>query len=318
MINSILGTVRPDELGRVLMHEHIVVHSPEIELNYPRGWDANAVIADAVQRLHELKAVGFDSLVDLTVVPMGRNLPMIREIAASAPINVIVATGAYVLNHIAPALLPLGTRDAVRHLADLFVRDIREGSAATGIRAGVIKCATDADGLTPDVITVLRASATAHRETGVPISTHSSCANRSGLMQQQVFTEMGVDLSRVVIGHCGDTNDHEYLVRLMSVGSTIGMDRFGLDAVLPMHERVDVIAALCAGGFADRMVLSHDAACSNDWIAPRLAKYVPNWNYTHIARDVVPALLERGVSQADIDAMLIHNPARILTPTDPY
>ena len=76
---------------------------------------------------------------------------------------------------------------------------------------------------------VMDAAAAAHRETGVPITTHSHPASRNGLAQQAFLLERGVRLERVIIGHCGDTEDLDYLVELMENGSTIGMDRFGME-----------------------------------------------------------------------------------------
>ena len=151
-------------------------------------------------------------------------------------------------------------------MVNLFVKDITEGIAGTGIKAGVIKCATDRPGITPGVERVLRACAQTHRATGTPITTHTDAASRRGLEQQEIFKSEGVDLDRVVIGHSGDTEDLAYLEELIANGSILGMDRFGIDGLLPTEKRVGVIAELCQRGYADRMVLSHDASCYLDWI----------------------------------------------------
>ena len=130
---------------------------------------------------------------------------------------------------------------------------------------------------------------------------------------RRMAEEEGVDLSRVCIGHSGDTADLEYLQRLIDKGSLLGMDRFGMDALLPFDRRVDTVARLCARGYADRMVLSHDAACYIDWLpegAPQ--RSAPNWHFLHICRDVLPALAERGVSASQIRTMLVENPRRFL------
>ena len=155
-------------------------------------------------------------------------------------------------------------------MVDMFVRDITEGIADTGIKAAVLKCATDRPGVTPGVERVLRAVAQAHRATGAPITTHTQAATHRGLEQQKIFAEEGVDLSRVVIGHSGDTDDLGYLEELIANGSLLGMDRFGIDGLLSTEKRVAVIAELCRRGYAERMVLSHDASCYLDWIPGEL------------------------------------------------
>src|SRR5579863_7601472 len=134
--------------------------------------------------------------------------------------------------------------------------DVTEGIAGTGVRAGILKCAVDEKGLNPGLEMVLRAVARAHLRTGVPISTHTHAATRRGLEQQRIFQEEGVDLSRVVIGHSGDSTDIAYLEELIAQGSYIGMDRFGIDMLLPFADRVNTVAVMCERGHADKMVLS--------------------------------------------------------------
>ena len=183
----------------------------------------------------------------------------------------------------------------------------------------MIKCATDRPGVTPGVERVLRACAKTHRATGTPITTHTDAASRRGLEQQEIFRSEGVDLSRVVIGHSGDTNDMGYLEELIANGSILGMDRFGIDGYLPTAERVKVIAELCARGYADRMVLSHDASCYLDWIPGEIPpSTMPHWHYLHISKDVLPALREAGVTDAQIDTMLVDTPRRFLENAGPY
>ena len=197
-------------------------------------------------------------------------------------------------------------------MTDMFVRDITRGIGGTGVRAGVLKCATDAAGVTRGVERVLRAVAQAHRATGVPISTHTHVATRRGLDQQRIFREEGVDLSRVVIGHSGDSADLQYLEELIAAGSYLGMDRFGIDTILSFDERVDTVARLCQRGHAAQLVLSHDYSSFIDWLPEReLAVRWPNWHYLHIHQDVIPALKRRGVTDEQVRAMLVDNPRTI-------
>ena len=116
----------------------------------------------------------------------------------------------------------------------------------------------------------------------------------------------------MVIGHCGDTTDIDYLEQLIANGSYIGMDRFGLDNYLSFEDRVNTVARMCERGHADKMVLSHDAACFMDWLPEQAVPVaLPNWHYLHIHNDVLPALKERGVTNDQIRTMLVGNPARI-------
>jgi len=315
-VNTVRGPVDAGALGRTLMHEHVFVRSPEVASNWPTGWDPTTRVPEAVERLQELKAAGIDTIVDLTVVGLGRDIELVQEVAAQVELNIVVATGLYTYNELphyfdyrSAAFRP----SHVDILDDFFLHDIEEGIAGSGVRPGILKCATDEPGLTPGVERVLRAVARVHRHSGLPISTHTHVGTRRGLDQQRVFTEEGVDLSRVVVGHSGDSTDLDYLRTLLEAGSTLGMDRFGVDAYCPTPERVETVAHLCDEGFAPAMVLSHDAGCHMDWFDDDFLQAAqPNWNFLHISRDVLPAMRQRGVSERHIEAMLVDNPRRIL------
>ena len=315
-VETVKGPVQTSGLGATLMHEHVFVLSTEIDQNYPEAFsDEERREADAVRRLNELKAAGIDTLVDLTVVGLGRYIPRIQRLAAQTDLNIVVATGLYTYNdlpHFFQYRGPGTLMGGPEVMVDMFVKDITEGIAGTGVKAAILKCATDEPGVTPGVERVLRSVARAHRATGVPISTHTHVHTRRGLDQQRIFAEEGVDLGRVVIGHSGDSTDIAYLEELIANGSYIGMDRFGIDVLLPFEDRVNTVVKLCERGHAGKMVLSHDAACVNDWLDDSsLAVMTPRWNYLHISRDVLPALRQRGVSDAQIDQMLVQNPRAI-------
>lgn len=315
-VQTVRGPVDAGALGRVLMHEHIFIRSPEIEINWPTDWDAKTAVAGAVERLTELHEAGIGTIVDLTVPGLGRVIEQVQEVAAQVPLHIVVATGYYTytdLPHYFDGRIAGLRANGVDALDEFFLHDIEDGIAGTGVRAGILKCATDEPGVTPAVERVLRAVARVHRKTGAPISTHTHAATHRGLEQQKIFVEEGVDLSRVVIGHSGDTTDLGYLNSLIDAGSTIGMDRFGVDVYLPTAQRIETVAALCGQGRAGSMVLSHDANCHFDWYEPQLlASASPNWHFMHISRDVLPALRERGVTEDQIDAMLVEAPRRIL------
>ena len=151
----------------------------------------------------------------------------------------------------------------------------------------------------------------AHAATGAPITVHTHPGSGSGLEAMRVLAEEGADLGKVVMGHSGDTTDLGYLATLADAGCLLGMDRFGIDILLPFEQRVDTVAELARRGYADRMVLSHDAACYIDWFPQAaIGRFAPAWHYGHLFDDVLPALLERGVTEAQIETMLVANPRR--------
>jgi phosphotriesterase-related protein len=314
-VNTVTGPIDTAALGFTLMHEHVYVLSEGVIPNFPRLWDREARIAEAAAVLAEAKAHGVSTIVDLTVLGLGRDVSLVRESAARSGMQIIAATGLYTYDEL-PHYFASRSADV---MADLFVHDVEDGIQNTDVKAAVFKCATDAKGATPGVEKVLRAVARAHRRTGVPISTHTHAASQQGLKQQDIFEEEGVDLGRVVIGHSGDSEDIAYLEKLIGRGSYIGMDRFGIDTMLSTEKRVATIAKLCERGHAGRMVLAHDTSVYIDWYDPAMIKQaVPRWNFLHISDDVVPQLRAAGVTDDQIDAMTTGNPRRIFEKQGAY
>ncbi|XVQ08629.1 phosphotriesterase family protein [Spirillospora sp. CA-255316] len=322
-VETARGPVDVGSLGRTLMHEHVFVLSTEHIDNYGAGswWDEEERVADAVAKLRELAGLGIATIADPTVWGLGRYIPRIRRIAEQVPeLNIIVATGLYTYHDLPFQLLYRGPGTLLggpEPLVADFVRDLTEGIGDTGVRAAFLKCAVDTSGLVPGVERVLRAVAAAHRETGAPITVHTASSAETGRPVVDLLGKEGVDLGKVVIGHAGDSNDLDYLKALADTGAILGMDRFGLDAYNSTAERAGTVAALCAQGYADRMVLSHDASCYIDWFGPdpqALRGMAPNWNYRHISDDVLPALRALGVTGAQLDQMLVENPRRYFSP----
>jgi phosphotriesterase-related protein len=308
-VNTATGAVATKDLGFTLMHEHIYAITEGLIPHFPHLWDRDERIRQATDALLEAKAHGVSTIVELTVMGRWRDVTVARDAARASGVNVIMATGLYTYDEVPPYFYSEGR--GADHMADLFVRDVEVGIEGTDIKASILKVATDEQGVTRGVEMVLRAAGRAHRRTGVPITTHTHALTERGLDQQRIFKEEGVDLSRVVIGHCGDTEDIAYLEKVINAGSYIGMDRFGIDVILPTERRVATIAKLCELGYAERMVLSHDVSVYNDSFPEEVYSAMPNWHLMHIPDDVVPALRAAGVTDAQIEAMTVGNPRAI-------
>ena len=148
--------------------------------------------------------------------------------------------------------------------------------------------------------------------TGTPITVHTAPLQHTGLIVQRVLAEEGVNLEDVIIGHCGDSTDIDYLMKLADRGSILGMDRFGVNFAISPAQRVATIAEMVKRGYAGSLTLSHDCCAWSDFF-PRMEDYhqaMPDHHYLHIHNDILPALLEAGVGQGDIDRMFIENPRR--------
>ena len=311
-VNTVTGPVEAADLGFTYSHEHVIACTPGLYQSYPELWDEEGFFEQSVEKLKEVRDKGLKTMIDLTPADFHRNPAFLRRASEASGVQIIAATGGYYhTTHFFENRAP-------EVLSTYYIKDINEGMSSTDVRAGIIKVATDAPGVTPVNYRILQAAAIAHRETGAPISSHTNMTHHTGLIQQDVFKGMGVDLGRVTIGHSNDTEDIPYLEKLIDRGSYIGMDRFGLDLFLSFEKRVELLIKMCDKGYADRIVLSHDANAIFDWFPAEVKASQPRWNWNHIVDDVLPAARSGGVSQEKIDQMMIRNHTKIFESATPY
>jgi phosphotriesterase-related protein len=302
------------------MHEHIFTLTADVQQNYPDEWGSEeARVADAADKLRALAAQGIRTIVDPTVVGLGRYIPRIQRVAERLPeLNIIVATGLYTYDSVpfffhyrGPALDDALGTTVPDPMVDMFVRDITEGIAGTGVKAGMLKCAIDHNGMTSGVERVMRAVAKAHHRTAAPVTVHTHPESRAGLEVKRVLCdEEGVPPGRVVLAHSGDTTDCDHLTELAEAGFILGMDRFGINLATTFEARADTLVEMCRRGYHGSMVLSQDASCYIDWLDPVVLPFLPQWHYLHIGEEVLPYVRDRGVTEDQINAMLVDGPRR--------
>jgi len=309
MVNSVLGNIEPKDLGFTLMHEHIATINPSMNQTIPNWFPREETISNAVEQLKYTKKLGLKTIVDATPINLGRDIRLIREVAEKSGVQIIASTGLY---HVDEPFLMGWEKE---NLVDLLLPEIEDGIQGTGIKAGVIKCASE-NRITEVNEKLLRVAAQLHMNSGLPVITHSSCVSKNGVEQQEILLGEGVNPEKLVIGHCGDSTDIDYLEAILENGTYIGLDRFGIDTLLPMGSRVDVCVDLFERGYEKQIVVSHDYNVFIDWIPRELypnfkADNMPRWSYHHLIEDIIPRLLEKGVSERKIQTITAENPMRI-------
>jgi phosphotriesterase-related protein len=313
-IATLDGPLDTSQLGTVLMHEHIYNLTAEIQMVHPgfNGWDPEVKVPEAQEKLRAVKDAGIDTIVELSPIGLGRSLDLIRRSCEGSGLNLVLASGLYTYD-----VLPRpwhfsgpGTLlDGEEPLDALMLSDLEDGIEHSGVKPGILKCAIDAAGLTEHVERVVRSVCRVHKQTGTPICIHTHAPAGRGRDALGVLADEGIDPARVMLAHCGDSADLAYLEELAASGGLLGMDRFGLDVLLPFEDRVNTVVAMCERGHADQMILSQDASSFSDWFAPGVREQMaPNWHYLHVVQDVIPALRERGVSEEQIEQMMRVNP----------
>jgi len=309
------GDIDTEELGVVFMHEHVFIRTESLQWGWPGfgGWDEETEVAAARKRLSQLHENGVDTILDMTIPGLGRDPALVARAVEGAGLKVMFATGFYTYEHLP---LPFSLRGPGkildgddRLLESLFEADLTVGMGETGFRAAVLKIVTDEPGMTPDVERLANAVASVHLRTGAPICTHAHAPSQRGLDQQRLLAGRGVDLGRVVIGHSNETTDLDYLTKIIDDGSYIGWDRCGLPISVPLDAQIETLAALCERGYAGRIMLSHDKSSFMDWFsAAEVDPVLPDWRFTYLHDTVLPGLHDRGVTDDQVEQMLIRNP----------
>jgi phosphotriesterase-related protein len=310
MANSVLGNIEPGDLGFTLMHEHIATINPSMNQTFKNWFNREETISNAVEQLKHAKKLGLKTIVDATPINLGRDIRIIREVAEKADVQIIASTGLY---HVDEPFL-MGWE--IENLVDLLMPEIEIGIQGTEIKPGAIKCASETS-ITETNKKLLKMAAKLHENSGLPVITHSSCISQNGIEQQAILLDEGVDPNKLVIGHCGDTTDIDYLESILTNGSYIGLDRFGIDMLLSMDSRVDVCVELCEKGYEEQIVVSHDYNVYIDWFPKETYPYfkeanLPMWSFHHLLVDIIPRLLEKGVSNKQVEKITVGNPMKIL------
>ena len=325
-VETVTGPIDASELGTTLIHEHLQARDEAVRVQWPQantvGLDGEPfevgpddVQAQAVKAANEIVGLGVKTICDPSCMFLGRDIELMRGVASATGLQVVPCTGIYTYDHLPIFFISRSPEQ----IADFFMQDIQQGIQGTDAKAAFLKCAADEPGVTENVEKVHRAVAKAHVQTGVPIMAHSRPASDTAPRQIEIFEEEGVELDRVQIAHCGDSDDPDYIERLIEKGVYVGLDRFGIEMYLPFEKRIATTLALLERGYAERMFLSADACVTIDYFPVEVDKQmaaagmVKDWTMAMVPAQVVPTLKEGGATDEQIETMLVSNPPRWLT-----
>ena len=309
MINTVTGPINSEDLGFTLMHEHVMVSAPNMYRTFPDLFGPENREQRAIDTLKRAKSEGIDTIIDATTYDLGKDPQLLAEVSAGSGVNIINVTGWWLdvprfLSGVSP-----------NQMAREFVKDIEEGFRGTGIKAGILKCAADFQGVTVDLELMARAASRAHVETGIPMMVHSYPTGQVARRQIEIFKEEGVDLTKVKIDHSNDTTDTEYLQWILDQGCYLGLDRYPGQFVSP-HMRTVTLKNLIDMGYGDRLCPSHDCICLHihkeqpDGTIPEEHDFFKSNmdQYLYIHRHVIPDLLEMGITETQVQQLFVDNP----------
>ena len=340
LIQTVLGPVAPSELGPTMTHEHLLIDfrcmfNPPTEATELRrayapvtmellGWIGrnwfdnldNLMLDDEEATIVEAglyKRAGGGTIVDATTFGIGRDPEALARIARATGLNIVMGAGYYVDIVHPPELDDMTESD----VASRIVEEIQIGVGGTGVRAGIIGEIGCSWPLTPNERKVLQGAAAAQQETGASILIHPGRDDAAPREALDVLAESGADLGRVIMGHLDrTTTDYDVITEIAQSGCYLEYDLFGLESShYPLSEidmpsdaqRMDFIVRLVNDGFGDRVVIAHDVCTKH-----RLVRYGGH-GWAHILEHIAPGLVKKGLLEEQVDAILVDNPARILT-----
>lgn len=317
MIQTVLGPVKEEELGVCLPHEHIWCdqnYGPRMNLigttRDPAGFMKLDNFDRVASELKAYKAAGGGALVEVTCDGWGRDLDTLARLSEAAEVHIVSTSGYYIEPHI-----PYFVDDwSVERVADHITGEIEKGVGQSGRRCGLFKSAIHRARVEAIELKVLKAVAIAQKRTGAAITTHTTGSRRMevpggtvGVHQLEILKGEGVDPSRLIVGHVDERPDIDVLSSLADEGCFIQFDVIGKEHYVLDQTRAELVHALIERGYVNHLMLSHDR--NRDYEM----RYGGSTGYCHIFETFLPRLRKLGVSDKQINTMMVLNPARALS-----
>lgn len=302
-IITVNGTINPEEFGKTLEHEHLLVDMSGVENYHPENYNQQEAFDRMYPELEKLKAYGVQSFVDCTPNFLGRDVLLLKALSDSTGINILTNTGFYgaqnnkfIPNHVLDM-----TPEAI---AAFWIAEFKQGIEGTGIKPGFIKIAVDRKPLSEFHARLVRAAALTHKATGLTIMSHSGPAVPA-FQELDILREEGVSPEAFIWTHASDEKDWSQLVIAAQLGAWVSLDKYGWNED---YLKGDVLLYLKEQGVLNKVLISHDAG----WYDPQKPDKTPK-PYTTIFEKLIPNLKAKGFTDDDIDQILIKNPAKAFT-----
>ena len=341
-VKTVNGNIDKSSLGIVSSHEHILIdisnqqkYYDEISLREvakqkvsienlgllyrnPYAITENLKLNETIiakKEILEFKKAGGKTIVDVTLPGIGRDPLFLKSLSNELGINIITATGLYTQD-----THPEWAFEAtIEDLAELFIKEIRDGIGYTGIKAGVIGEIGTSMKVLDNEKKVLIASARAYLETGTSVMVHCYPWATEGLCVLDILEETGVPSEKICICHTDVEFNIEYIQRLLDRGAYVEFDNFGKEYYINKSargfaggifardiERVRVAKKLIEQGYVQQLLFSCDICLKT------LLHTYGGWGYDHVLTNIMPMMLDEGVAQEDVDTIILNNPAKFL------
>lgn len=307
-INTVLGEIDESQLGDTLIHEHVICVSTIMRNAFGEKWVPTKKVADrAVAMLRQCRDCGVRTVVDGTPIELGRDVRLMRDVSARSEVHIIASSGLYY------GVDPTFGGKAPEIVAAPLIEECKEEIGDTGIKPGILKCATGYDGVTEINRMQLTAMAMVQHETGLPLFAHNEHARKTAYFQLDTLMMGGANPEQIIVGHCSDSRDIAYLEDLLRRGCYLGFDRIYPSCY---EQQAQVMAELIRRGWEEKLLVSHDYFACNDFgmslPMADVQETPPVRNFSTVHQQLFPALLKLGATEKQIAKIAAENPRRIL------
>jgi phosphotriesterase-related protein len=275
---------------------------------YMKSMSGEEIARRLLPFLQELKSRGFTGFVDCSPAFLARDVKILRRLSEETGLNILTNTGYYgaVNDKFVPSFALSETAD---QLAARWIAEWDEGIEGTDIRPGFIKTAVDAGPLRDIDKKIVQAAAKTHLKTGLTIACHTG-ETQAALGVLETIQQEGVDPSALIIVHANGIADPNARIKIAKSGAWVEFDAVNKDSIA---ENVRLIKKMLQAELLNRVLISQDAGCyvvGEEKGGQPQGKIRP---FTVIADQLVPALKQAGLTDAQISQLIVENPAKAYT-----
>jgi phosphotriesterase-related protein len=306
-VMTVLGPIPARQLGRVLMHEHVMVDFIGADQVTPERYNPDEVFATALPFLERVKAAGCNTLVECTPAFIGRDAALLRRLAKASRLNIVTNTGLYgaAEDKYVPRFAYTESADA---LALRWAREYEDGIPPDNVRPGFMKIGVDSGPLSEIDAKLVRAAARCHQRTGLAIAAHTG-DGVAAMAELDILKEEGVEPSAFIWVHAQSERDRNLHERAAKLGAWVEFDGISPKS---LGEHVELVMHMKRAGFLHRVLISQDAG----WYHVGEPGGGEFRGFEGLFTEFLPALRRAGAANRDLDTLLIENPRRALTLRD--
>lgn len=301
-VNTVSGEIYASDLGRTLIHEHILVDFIGADKINSNRWNHQKVIDKVLPYLLEVKNLGIKSMVECTPAYLGRDVLLLQKLSQLSGLQILTNTGNYGASD--NKYLPdFAFKETAEQLASRWISEFKNGIDGTGIKPGFIKIGVNPTTLSPLHQKLVRAAALTHLKTGLTIYSHTG-PSLPAFEQIEILRKEGVHPEVFVWVHANSTNNDDFL-KVAKMGVWISLDGINKDN---LEKNALLVKFMKDHNLIDKVLISHDAG----WYKPGEENGGNFTGFTTISDVFLPLLKYKGFTDSDINQLLIKNPAFVL------